>query len=499
MKRIVLAALAGLLYTLAFPTYNLWPAIWIFAVPLLFAIDGASPWEAFCYGMIAGLIAWGGTIYWLGYVMHIYGSLPLAVSALALLLLMTFLALYFGIFAVVAARSLHSRFAFLTLPGVWVLLELVRSYLFTGFPWALLGYSQFPVTPLIQLAEIGGVYLISGVIMMANLALYQCSRKEYKPVIVTGIVLVLCLAWGQWRLQTIDLDGRPLRVGIAQANIPQDQKWLEGMVGPTIDIYTRLTRKALAQGAEIVTWPETACNFYLFLQWIPTARIVGLSRETNADLLIGSPAVEVDQGDRYYNRIWLVNNGLIKGQYDKVHLVPFGEYVPLAWLLQPFIGKLTEGVSDFSKPRGKAVPIEDIGVLICFESLFPDMARDLCRDGAAYLVNASNDAWYKTWSAPEQLLKMSAFRSIETRRYLVRPVNHGISAVIDPMGRIIKSIGLLQEDAIVADIRKLSIQTFYTRFGPILAWLWGLAASAALIAARQRSKKAKRSSRRDGV
>jgi len=168
------------------------------------------------------------------------------------------------------------------------------------------------------------------------------------------------------------------------------------------------------------------------------------------------------------------------GSYDKIHLVPFGEYVPLAWLLKPFVGKLTEGVSDFSTANAQARPIEDIGVLICFENLFPDMSRALCRQGAAYLVIASNDAWFSTWSASEQLLEMSAFRSIETRRYLVRPVNHGISAVIDPRGRIVKRLGLLTEGVIVADIRKLSYQTFYTRFGPVIAWLWGLCGLAML-------------------
>lgn len=486
MKRIALAALAGLLYTLAFPTYNLWPTAGVCLIPLFFLIEGATPRAAFLYGLIAGIVAWGGTIYWAAYVMQIYGYLPLPVAALVLLLFMTYLALYFGIFAAAATRLMRTRLAVLTVPGLWVLLELIRSYALTGFPWALLGYAPFAFKPLIQIAEIGGVYLISGVIVMANLALYRALRRDFQPLLAAGIVLALCLAWGQWRMQTLPLDGRPLKAGIAQANIPQDQKWLEGMVGPTIDIYTRLTRKALRQGAEIVAWPETACNFYLFLQWEPTTRIVGLSRETRADLLIGSPAVEVDGTERYYNRVWLINNGLIKGQYDKVHLVPFGEYVPLAWLLQPFIGKLTEGVSDFSQPTHKAVPIEDIGILICFESLFPDMARDLCKAGATYLVNASNDAWYKTWSAPEQLLTMSAFRAIETRRYLVRPVNHGISAVIDPLGRVVKTIGLLQEDAVVVPIQKLSGQSFYTRCGPVIAWFWGLAALAVLLAVRWR-------------
>ena len=489
MKNLILAALAGLFYALAFPTYDLWPFACLFGLPLFAAIKDVDWREAFLYGLLAGIVAWGGLIYWLGYVVNIYGYLNLGLSALILLFFILYLALYMGLFAALAAKLLPSRFAILSVPGIWVLLELVRSYALTGFPWALLGYSLYPLKPLIQVAEFGGVYLISGIVMMANLAVYRLSRKDFKPLVLTLAVITACWVWGGWRMQSVPLQGKPLRVGIAQANIPQDQKWLEDNVDATVAIYQRLTDQAVRQGAQIVTWPETACNFYLFDQWEPTLRVMELSQRIPARLLIGSPAFELESNPRYFNRIWLIDKGLIMGSYDKVHLVPFGEYVPLAWLLKPFIGKLTEGVSDFSTAQAQARPIEDIGILICFENLFPDMSRRLCRQGAAYLVNASNDAWFHTWSASEQLLAMSAFRAIECRRYVVRPVNHGISAVIDPWGRIVQQLGLLQEGVIVADIQKLSCQTFHTRFGPVMAWLWGLCGLAMLISTRFRRHK----------
>lgn len=474
MKNVILAALAGLLYALAFPAYNLWPFACLFGLPLFYAVKDASRREAFLYGLVAGIVAWGGLIYWVGYVVNIYGYLNLAVSTLILLGFMVYLALYMGLFAALAAGLLPSRLAILSVPGIWVLLELFRSIALTGFPWALLGYALYPVKPLIQVAEFGGVYLISGLAMMVNLAVYQLLRRDFKPLVAALALVAACLIWGGWRMNTLPLAGETLRVGIAQANIPQDQKWMEDNVDSTIALYERLTRQAVRQGAQIVAWPETACPFYLFLEWPPTLKVVTLSQQIPARLLIGSPAIELGTDQRYFNRIWLLDKGLIMGSYDKVHLVPFGEYVPLAWLLKPFIGKLTSGVSDFSIAPTQAQPIEDIGVLICFENLFPDMSRRLCRQGAAYLVNASNDAWFSTWSASEQLLDMSAFRAVETRRYLVRPVNHGISAVIDPKGRIVKSLGLLHEGVIVADIQKLTYQSFYTRFGPVIAWLWGL-------------------------
>ncbi len=218
-------------------------------------------------------------------------------------------------------------------------------------------------------------------------------------------------------------------------------------------------------------WPEGGVDSDPF-RTPGTARTLDeLVEQAGAPLLMNAATA---RDEHTYNTSMLWEGGGAEQLHDKVNPVPFGEYVPLAWLLKPFVGKLTEGVSDFSTADAQARPIEDIGVLICFESLFPDMSRRLCRQGAAYLVNASNDAWFSTWSASRQLLAMSAFRSIETRRYLVRPVNHGISAVIDPKGRIVQSLGLLQEGVIVADIRKLTYQTFYTRFGPVIVWLWGL-------------------------
>jgi apolipoprotein N-acyltransferase len=244
LKNLILAALAGLFYALAFPTYDLWPFACLFGLPLFAAIKDVDWREAFLYGLLAGIVAWGGLIYWLGYVVNIYGYLNLGLSALILLFFILYLALYMGLFAALAAKLLPSRFAILSVPGIWVLLELVRSYALTGFPWALLGYSLYPLKPLIQVAEFGGVYLISGIVMMANLAVYRLSRKDFKPLVLTLAVITACWVWGGWRMQSVPLQGKPLRVGIAQANIPQDQKWLEDNVDATVAIYQRLTDQA---------------------------------------------------------------------------------------------------------------------------------------------------------------------------------------------------------------------------------------------------------------
>lgn len=481
MRNLLLALSAGLLYAVSFPSYNLWPLAWVWVVPLLYVLEGSAPRERFACGMVSGLVAWAGILYWIAYVMEAYGGMGLFTAAALLFVLLLFLSLFFGAFAWISGRLLKSRWAYLTIPGVWVFLELVRSYVpFSGFPWALLGHSQLPFRPLVQIAEVGGVYLISGLVLMANVALYTSLRKRrYALLLVTVVLVAACSCWGLWRIGNLPAGGEPLKAAVAQANIPQEQKWDPGMAGPTIATYERLTAEAAAQGARLVVWPETSCPFYLFQEWEHTPRILKLSRSHDAMLLVGSPAYEKG---RYYNRMWLLGGGRIEGSYDKVHLVPFGEYLPLAGLIQPWFGSLTGGVSDFSSAEA-ARPIGDMGVLICFESVFAGLTRDLCNRGAAYLVNASNDAWFKTWSTPEQHLAMACFRAVESRRWLLRPVNHGISAVVSPGGEIIQKIGLLEEGVIVADIVPITTRTLYTRFGPILAVFW---AGASLIAALTR-------------
>lgn len=470
MRRLILALTAGVLYAIAFPSYNLWPLAWVWAYPLLYILEDALPGERFLYGMASGFVAWAGILYWIAYVMETYGGMGLFPATLLLFALLLFLSLSFGVFAWAAGGLIRSRWAFLTIPGVWVLLELLRSYVpFSGFPWMLAGYSQFAFKPLIQIAEIGGVYFISGIVLMGNVALYQLIKsREYAPLLMAGVLVAVCVLWGAWRMENLPVQGDPIRAAVVQANVPQDQKWNPEMVAPTIETYEGLTAAAVEQGAGLVVWPETSCPFYLFRQWEFTPRIMDLSRSHDARLLVGSPAF--DDG-RHYNRMWLLEKGQIEGYYDKVHLVPFGEYLPLAYLIEPYFGSLTGGVGNFS-PARQASPIGDMGVLICFESVFPGLTRDLCNAGATYLVNASNDAWFKTWATPEQHLQMASFRAVESRRWLLRPVNHGISAIVSPTGEIVEEIGLLKEGVILADIAPIEVKTLYTRFGPLLAFVW---------------------------
>lgn len=486
MKRILLAAAAGLLYALSFPLYSLFPLAWVWAVPLFLLAEKACGLELFLYGMISGLVAWAGTVYWIAYVMNEYGGMTLLPASFLLLLLIACLSLFFGFFALLSRRLLRTKGALLFVPGLWALMELVRSYVpFSGFPWALLGYSQQPWTAFIQAAELGGAYLIGAVIMMGNVAVYELVRKKaFVPVTIAALLTASLVLWGSWRMHGFDAGPGSVRAAVAQANIPQDQKWRPEMVDPSIDIYSRLTREAIAQGARIVVWPEASCPFFLMLQWPHSGRIVSLSSSTQARLIVGSPAYE---NGVYLNRMWMLERGKIVGSYDKVHLVPFGEYLPLADLIRPVFSGLTEEVGDFAPLKRKPAPIEDAGIMICFEAIFPDLARQLSLKGATYLVNSSNDAWFKTWSTSEQHLEMSCFRAIENRRWLLSSTNHGYSAIIGPNGRVVREVGLLREGFALADITPLRGLSFYTRFGPIIPGIWaGISIIAALTAYRRK-------------
>ncbi len=479
MKRILLAAASGLLYCLAFPNYDIWGLVFCFAVPLFFAIRDTSIRESFVYGFIAGFVARGGILYWLPYVGDTFGEMHLITSTALYFVLTCLLASYFGIFAVLSRLLLEKRFSFITIPGCWVLIEIITAHIpFGGFPWAQAGHPTIAWPQFAQLAEFGGVYLLSGIALMSCVAAYQTLLKRRKPLAVVLTILLAASIWGDRRMDNYEPQGETLRVAIAQANIAQEQKWLRSMIQPTIEIYSELSRQAAAQEAEMIIWPETACNFYLFRSpWEASIHITELNRELGLPMLVGSPA---KNDGHYFNRMWLIENGAIEGYYDKKHLVPFGEYIPLAWLINPIFGNLTAAASNFT-PSNDARPLGEIGILICFESLFADISRSYVKDGATYFVNASNDAWFKTWATPEQLLQMARFRSIENRRWTLRPVNHGISASITPTGEISQRLELLTQGIIIEDIVRNTKVSFYTRFGPVISILWGLIGLAAAL------------------
>ncbi|GFE58093.1 apolipoprotein N-acyltransferase [Geobacter sp. AOG1] len=481
----LLALLSGVLVALSFPKPALSLLAWFAFVPLLLALGKKSPKKAFKLGFVCGATAFAGLLYWLNIVMVTYGKLHWSVSGCLYLLLVAYLALFVAVPVWLMRRGeLAGVSSLVSLPVLWVGLEYLRSFLLSGFPWASLGYSQFRTLPLIQVADITGVYGLSFAIVLANVVVYRILRglfgreREGYPTAGAVVLLVLLVAmvgYGFYRLRQPE-EGKPFRVALIQGNISQDVKWDPAFQEATVAIYERLSRQAVADGeTDLVVWPESAAPFFFQNDTTYTPRIRNLARELKTPLVFGSPAFEQDdRGKHYLNSAFLLApTGEAVGRSDKIHLVPFGEYVPLARFI-PFVHKLVEGIGDFS-PGERAIPLDTgkgmIGVLVCFEGIFPELSRAYVQAGARVLVNISNDAWYKRSSAPYQHLSMTVFRAVENRVPLVRATNTGITAIIDCRGHVRAATRLFQEAVLTGEVRLGTGATFYSRYGDLFAGL----------------------------
>lgn len=491
MKRIVFAAIAGFILVFAFPPFDYGFTAWIALVPLMHALDGAGKKKAFLLGLLFGSVFFLGTVYWVVNSMYYYGGVPVSVSILIMLLLVATLGLYTGLFGLLFSMTsgVNSMFTLALAPCLWVSIEYLRGYVpYFGFPWILIGYSQTPYLPVVQIADITGVWGISFLIAAVNTAIYlflkatlaKEMRLPVKEVLVISALLILIIAYGFIRIREVDrsvASWKELKVGIIQGSIDQGLKWNSAFEEETVRIYRDLSGRAGKEGADLIVWPETAVPFYLGNEPVRGALIGDIAKEAGSYILTGSPSYNYNSGSgavSYFNSAYLLApTGKILGRYDKIHLVPYGEYVPFKRFL-PFIKKLTVGVGEFSSGPGPA-PIGfdggKIGTLICFESIFPEIAGGSVRAGATILANITNDAWFGKTSAPYQHFEMSILRAVENRVFLLRAANTGISAVVDPVGRVREKTGLFIQDTIVDNIRlRQGPLTFYSEYGDILVY-----------------------------
>lgn len=459
-RRGLLAAASGVMIALSFPSSGLSIMAWIALFPLLVALEDSSPRDALRSGFICGAVAYAGILYWINIVITRYGHLPWAVSIPLYLMLVAWLALFYGLSAGIARLGeQHGVKAVFTLPVVWVAADYLRSFLFTGFPWAMLGHSQYRILPLIQIADLAGVYGITFLIVLANVVLYRalravCGAGVSYPVKSALVLVALFAATLYYGFSCLNgsaaaAGARPLRVALIQGNIPQDVKWSPEFRERTISTYERLTREAVREGSDLIVWPESAVPFFFQDEPLQAERLRSLARESHAALYFGSPAYESRNGAAtFLNSAFLLSpTGETAGRADKLHLVPFGEYVPLGRFF-PFISKLVVGIGDFA-PGERAVTLHaagtELGTQVCYEVIFPELARAYVRAGARVLVAITNDAWFGRSSAPYQHLSIAAFRAIETRTPLVRAANTGITAIIDQNGHIRSMTALFTE------------------------------------------------------
>ena len=430
--------------------------------------------------------------------MVMYGNLSTAIAVLVNAALIAYLSLFVVLFAMVMARltRVGGLSALLAAPAVWVAGELGRTHLFTGFPWVLLGYSQVTVLPIAQVASLFGVFGVSALSASFSAAIAMIAvdplrtRRTFVPLAAAVLLLASLSLWGGWRIRRADLTGtgEALRVGLLQGNVDQNDKWNAERAAGIFNEYLRMSREAVAQGAGFVVWPESATPYPFGDSLVATEEIRLLARQTGVAILLGSDQLERGPIHRYFNAAFMVSpEGADAGVYRKMHLVPFGEYVPLRQVFF-FASRLVEAVSDFSAGESVAVlPVRghQVSTAICYEIVYPDLVRQFVRAGSELLTTITNDAWFGATSAPYQHFAQASMRAIENGRYLVRAANTGISGIVDPYGRVLAASGLFKPAVIVGDVRFLQATTFYTRTGDLFAYLCVVVTAVLLILVRR--------------
>jgi apolipoprotein N-acyltransferase len=468
------------LLALSFPRYGHPAVAFIALVPLLVALGGASVRGGFTLGLIAGFIHYAGTVYWTGATVSTFGGLPVIVAVLVVGLLALYMAAYIAVFGAITALLVR-RFQVAGLwlaPAVWVSLEYLRGILIGGFPWIPLGNTMVTFLPVAQLASVAGVQGLSLFVAALNVGFAVASistGRRRTLAAATSILLIVAVSiWGGLRLASNTLtQGTPIRVGLIQGNIAQNDKWNPDRAGMILDRYLQLSHQAVEQGAQFLIWPESSTPFYF--ENDPAGAIVRrMVRDLRVPLLLGSDETEAGEPPKNYNSAFMLDPaGATAAVYRKIHLVPFGEYVPFQRLLF-FVGPLVEAVSAFSVgTRVTMLPVEGhmVSTAICYEVTYPSLQREAVRQGSEMLTTITNDAWYGESSAAFQHFEMAAMRAIEQGRYLVRSANTGISGIIDPYGRVLIRTNLFETVAVVGEARFVQAKTVYATIGDLAAQL----------------------------
>ncbi len=542
----LLAILSALLLFLSFPNVNLYPFAWIAMVPLFIALAQTTNWKsAFWVGYLTGFLFFAGLLLAIAL---LYPYANIFATMAGYLLLVGYTGLYFAVFAALMKFvSVRSGILFpLAAAGIWTALEWVRSWLITGFPWGSIGYSQWNNLLSIQAASIVGVHGISFVIVLFNagIATLLCNRQQWRQeiraVVLPVILMFLCFGYGAFQLQdaepldretntTVSADTETLNVALIPGNILQLRKWDVNQFPAILQSYINLTYKASRAAPDLIVWPETSIRsraltgewprsygrFSRMLREISMPIIVGTANRGETDAAIGKFSKDIDKRSKpIYNRVLsIASDGKIQGDYAKMHLVPFGEYVPLENLLpdfipdfiqfEPFAHGKTVNLLPVFIVKNKTEPLKrtdglfrdakvfvvkdkadtekiEIGASICFESVFPDEFRRPVQKGARVMGIFTNDAWFKGTAFPELHLSMAPFRAIENRIAVFRCANGGFSCIVDKFGRIRMPMVApnATQEVLIAPVSLLSStereQTLYTRYGdwfPILCTL----------------------------
>ena len=523
----LLVLLSAALQVAIFPLPNLYFLGWAAVAPLLIALLRArepdtlqlqagikllpaKPAQAFLLAYVCGILWYAGTCYWIYNTMRQYGGVGTLAALGLLFLFCLYLAIYHGIFGLLISllasggkgTNRFSRRALLLAAPAWVAVELARTRI-TGFPWDLLGITQVDNIPLAHVATLTGVYGLSFEIMVVNTALAAAfvirsergQRSKRTPLLLATAAAIIVLQAG--RLITPPVLPTDHAARLVQQNIPvlQGSEWTKEYFEGTLHDLTAISLSAPSPNQssassarpDLIVWPESPAPFY---GNDPTFRetVSNIARASQSWMLVGNLGMRnagetPEHATRLYNSASLVSpGGEWLGRYDKMHLVPFGEYVPFKRVFG-FAGGLTQEVGDFSPGTSRA-PLQaggKLGVFICYESIFPDEIRQLAANGAQVFVNVSNDGWYGDSGAYAQHLKQARMRAVENDRWLLRDTNTGVTASIDPYGRVVSSLPRKVRAALDAPYALTNVTTFYTRHGDWFAYLCAIISVAGVL------------------
>jgi apolipoprotein N-acyltransferase len=529
----LLVLLSAGLQIVIFPLPNLYFLDWVAVAPLLIALLSArepdtlqllarvkllpaKPGQAFLLAYACGILWYAGTCYWIYNTMRQYGGVGTLAAAGLLFLFCLYLAIYHGVFGLLISllagpgdgesTNHFNRRALLLAPFAWVAVELARTRI-TGFPWNLLGISQVDNIPLSHIATVTGVYGLSFEIMVVNTALAAAfvlrtergQRSKRKPLLLATVSAMVVLQAG--RLVSPPIVPTDHTARLVQQNIPvlQGGDWTKEYFEGTLRDLSRISLSApganssgpdqppaSSEHPDLIVWPESPAPFYSTDPMFREA-VSNIARQAQTWMLVGSLGIRnagetPERATELYNSGSLVNPAGEWGErYNKMHLVPFGEYVPFKRVFG-FAGGLTKEVGDFSPGTSRAAlqAGSKLGVFICYESIFPDEIRQLAANGAQVFVNLSNDGWYGDSGAYAQHLKQARMRAVENDRWLLRDTNTGVTAAIDPYGRVVSSMPRKVRDAMDAHYALTNVTTFYTRHGDWFAYLCAIISVAGL-------------------
>jgi apolipoprotein N-acyltransferase len=483
---VLAAAVAGSLTVLAFAPFSIWPLA-VLAVAVFFqALERRTRRAALLAGWGFGLGLLGFGIFWIRISLNEFGNMPPLVAHLLTIVFVLAMALYYGL-AGWLVRALGGvgpnaptqdplphraglAGPLLIMPGVWVLLEWLRGWLFTGFPWLTLGYTQVD-GPLGGLAPIVGVYGVSLAVVFSGGLLWLAVRAPGRArwIALAGLAALWAAGAGLRLVEWTRPAGAPLRASVIQANIQPSMKWDPEALLPILQAHLELTKERLGE-SDLIVWPETAVPAFLDeVRDDLIEPLAGTAREAGTAIVLGIPYRELDTG-RYYNGLLSLGTG--EDLYAKRHLVVFGEFMPFKTWLGPLVKYFQVPMSDFSRGAAGASTIRvngiQVGASICYEDVFPEEVIQAL-PAAAYLINVSNDAWFGDSLAPYQHLEIARMRALEAGRPLVRATNTGVSAVIDHHGSLLGSIPLFDRAALTVEIQPRAGATPFVVVGNGLA------------------------------